>query len=1067
MTPEVFDLPLAKRQKLVTEPISSSKGNHQQDQQQPGSRIFSPFRTLGLVSPTSVPFTSVPLGKTTFQITTSVGRCLQTYDLRRGLSLVFLTRPQTPTNITATYAWKDRVFAAWGGSSPNLAQGVWVFKRGKKLAELEIPAHTIGEPIEQLIVFGSWIVGCGGTNIHVWKSTTYEHYTTLTPHSTISTSGGRMLVGKMCTMPTYLNKIFVGKCDGCVDIWNVGTGKLVFTILPTFPDAGAVTALQPAPVLSLLSIAYSSGALTIHNIRTDQPLLQLRKPGGTNNFPISSISFRTDEIGAGEDGRKAGVMATASASSGDITMWDLNDGGRVTGILRGAHQPSGDNNTARIDKIEFLSGQPVIISTGSDNSLRSWIFDESPFSPIPRPLHGRAGHSAPITKLMFLPSGSDGSDMVGKWLLSAGQDRSLYGLSLRKDSQNTELSQGKVKSKAKKIGASTSTGSQTIRYEELKAPEITCLACSLNRDGGMGTAVTGPIWTNAKAASAENTNSTGWESVITGHKGDKFARTWVWGKKKAGRWAFETGDGTEVKSVAISQCGSFALIGSDGGSIEMYNLQSGIRRHSFPPRSTQAEARKRKFQEKQQDDEVRQKTNNSIGHTKAVTGIVVNNLNTRMISCGLDGKVKFWDFVSGKLTGELDWHPMCSITGLRFSSSNDLIAFSCDDLSIRVVDVETKKLVRELWGCVGQVNDFCISNDGRWIVAASMDSVIRVWDLPTGHLIDAFRLEVTCTALAFSSTGEFLATAHADGVGINVWNNRSLFMHVPTSHIEEEEEEAIAEIAAPTASGEGGLAIVDAAFNEYDPETRDRQAPILTPDQLGSNMMTLSITPKTKWQTLLHLDTIKASSLLRPIHHKHCQRNKPKEAPKKPKAAPFFLPSLQSSNPGASLEEDNELRITPEERTRIARLQRENGTGTFKNSEFTSLLHSKNFIPFVEYLKTLSPAKSDLEIRSLNPISRPGSENELALFVEALTARLNQKRDFELVNTWMAVFLRVHSDSVEAAMGPEEGDQEVVSNNPALRAALGEWKREQESEVKRLANLVSYCRGVVGFLRAS
>jgi U3 small nucleolar RNA-associated protein 21 len=210
---------------------------------------------------------------------------------------------------------------------------------------------------------------------------------------------------------------------------------------------------------------------------------------------------------------------------------------------------------------------------------------------------------------------------------------------------------------------------------------------------------------------------------------------------------------------------------------------------------------------------------------------------------------------------ELNWHPMCAITGLRYSEASDLIALSCDDLSIRVIDIETKKLVRELWGCVGHVNDFCISNDGRWVVAASMDSVIRVWDLPTGHLIDAFRLKSTCTSLAFSSTGEFLATAHADCVGINLWNNRSLFMHVPTSHIDEE---SIPEIAAPSASGELGVATIEAAFTE-DNENETKPEAWMTAEQLGNNMMTLSITPKNRWQTLLHLDQIKVRNPSTPI----------------------------------------------------------------------------------------------------------------------------------------------------------------------------------------------------------
>ncbi|EFR05515.1 U3 small nucleolar RNA-associated protein 21 [Nannizzia gypsea CBS 118893] len=1059
MADEAFDLPLAKRQKVVTEKPSHSQAPD-------GSRIFTPFRTLGLVSSTSVPFTSIPLGKTTFQITTSVGHSLQTYDLRRGLSLVFLTRPQTPALITAIHAWKDRVFAAWGGQSVTQQRGVWVFKRGKKVAELEMPAIVPGsaaQSVDRLVVFGSWVVGCCSNCLIIWKSADYSHYTTLIPAATKEFT--KLVPDSLCTMPTYLNKVFVGRSDGCVDIWNVSTGKLVYSVLPTLPGAGAVSALQPAPALSLMAIAYASGALVIHNVRTDKPVLCLKKPGMTNSSPITSISFRTDGIGAGEDGRKDGVMATASADGGDIVMWDLNNGGRVTGVVRNAHEPSGEDRGVQINKVEFLPGQPVMVSTGSDNALRTWIFDQTPFSPTPRPLHARSGHSAPITKVMFVPSGSDGSEVVGKWLLSAGQDRSLFGLSLRKDSQSAELSQGNVKSKAKKMGtSSTPAGQQTIRYEVLKAPEITCLACSLNRDGGMGTVAGGPIWTNAKAVSAENTNMTGWESVVTGHKGDKFARTWIWGKKKAGRWALETGDGTEVKSVAMSQCGTFALVGSDGGSLVMYNLQSGIRRQSFPPRLTPAQAKKAKLQRLVDADENELDPRKSTKHTKAITGIVVDSLNTTVISCGLDGKVKFWSLLTGQLLDELDWNPMCAITGLRFSSTSDLLALSCDDLSIRVIDTQTKKLVRELWGCVGQVNDFTISNDGRWIVAASMDSVIRVWDLPTGHLIDAFRLKNTCVALSFSSTGEFLATAHAEGVGINLWNNKSLFIHVPTRHIEEDTSVVA---AAPTASGEGGVAMIEAAFD--DNGSSDDQKPlVLTPEQLSRDMMTLSMTPKTRWQTLLHLDTIK-------------QRNKPKEAPKKPKKAPFFLPSLESktiagaAGPGSTSvdQDENEMKNLQTERSRIARIQRMNGSGEGQSSKFTALLHSAgladNFTPFIEYLKLLSPANTDLEIRSLDPRGQNHQGNELALFVRALTERLRQKRDFELVNTWMAVFLRVHDDAVEAAVGPQSSDSNggLFGPNVALQQALSEWKVEQESESKRLADLVSYCRGIVGFLRSA
>jgi U3 small nucleolar RNA-associated protein 21 len=814
-------------------------------------------------------------------------------------------------------AWKDRVFAAWGGS--DTTPGLWVYQRGKKNAELDIPTD-LRQPVRQILIFGTWIVGCCSTRIEVWKSNTYEHYTTL--YTTAAPKGGNELTGGISNMPTYLNKIVAGRKDGSVEIWNVSSGKLIYTIMPPTSNCGAVTALQPSPALSLLAIAYSEGPLVIHDIRIDKTVIHL--DGGES--VITSISFRTDDQGAGEDGRKPGVIATAGPDNGDITFWDLNGGGRVMGILRGAHNPPSDTGATvggGVSKVEFLAGQPVMITSGLDNSLKSWIFDLTPYSPIPRILHARSGHAAPVTRLLFLPSDFDGADSGGKWLLSAGKDRSLWGWSLRRDGQSTELSQGNIRKKAKKLGilANASLANEpSATLEDLKAPEITCIAMSLNRDGGMGAnAGTGAIWqkgnNSKKPTDATASGVTGWESVVTGHRDDKFARTWFWGRKKAGRCAFETGDGGNVRSVAISPCGTFAVIGSETGGVDMFNLQSGLHRQRFPSKLTPAQASKFKIKQLQEAEGVvapRSRFQPGLGkHTKAVTGVVVDNLNKHILTCSFDGKVKFWEFSTGNLVDEIDWHPMVAITGMKYHPSNDLIALSCDDLSIRVVDIETKKTIRELWGCKGAINDFCFSNDGRWVIAASKDCVVRVWDLPTGHMIDAIRMETQCTALAFSGTGEFLATTCEGQVGVNIWNNKTLFTHVPTRHISEEE---IAEILGPTVSGEGGHGPIDGAFEDESEDIED-SAPAEYLDQLSSDMMTLSLVPKSRWQTLLHLDLIK-------------QRNKPTEAPKLPEKAPFFLPSLEKPMPIAA-EEKKEASENVSERSRIMKMDRLASEGPF------------------------------------------------------------------------------------------------------------------------------------------
>lgn len=168
------------------------------------------------------------------------------------------------------------------------------------------------------------------------------------------------------------------------------------------------------------------------------------------------------------------------------------------------------------------------------------------------------------------------------------------------------------------------------------------------------------------------------------------------------------------------------------------------------------------------------------------------------------------------------------------------------------------------------------SPDSRWLVTTSLDSVIRTFDLPTGRLIDAFRTASVATSITFSPTGDFIATAHVDSVGVHLWANRALFADIslrtqvdedflpalamPGLHAEDDEEEG-------EALADEAIAFADA--DEMAVESR----------QLAPHLISLSSQPKTKWTALLNLDAIRA-------------RNKPIEPPKAPERAPFFLPTI-------------------------------------------------------------------------------------------------------------------------------------------------------------------------------
>lgn len=91
-----------------------------------------------------------------------------------------------------------------------------------------------------------------------------------------------------------------------------------------------------------------------------------------------------------------------------------------------------------------------------------------------------------------------------------------------------------------------------------------------------------------------------------------------------------------TQSVSISRCGTFALVGSAGGRIDMFNLQSGLHQQSFPPllgaHGGKANLRNISGPAASSADKG--------SHTRAVTGLMVDGLNRTVISCGLDGKVK-------------------------------------------------------------------------------------------------------------------------------------------------------------------------------------------------------------------------------------------------------------------------------------------------------------------------------------------------------------------------------------------------------------------------------------------
>lgn len=374
----------------------------------------------------------------------------------------------------------------------------------------------------------------------------------------------------------------------------------------------------------------------------------------------------------------------------------------------------------------------------------------------------------------------------GHLILSAGQDRSLRSFSVIRDEQNFELSQGKLESKSKK---------RNIHIDLLKLPSILQFDANVSKERE-------------------------WDNIITCHSNSKFARTWNYNRKLIGKHELLSLDNSNVKSVAISRCGNFGFIGTELGRIDKFNIQSGLHRLTY-----------------------------SGGHSKQVTGIVVDNVNGFIASSSLDQSLIFWDFNTGK---EIDKVLAPSpISSLILGNETGLLVIVCDDFIIRVIDTVTKKFVRVLKGHTNRITGVSFSPDERWIVSTSLDSTVRTWDLPSGHLIDAFSTSNLPTSVSFSPTGNFISTTHVGHVGVFLWTNKSLYEHVEIKSLRQNQ---IRHLDLPS------------TFEEFESDESEEKQIFnddisgleIVRDTIEDDMIKFSDLPTSRWQNLLSLEHIKA-----------------------------------------------------------------------------------------------------------------------------------------------------------------------------------------------------------------
>ncbi|KAI7894563.1 Utp21 specific WD40 associated putative domain-containing protein [Mucor mucedo] len=790
--------------------------------------------------------------------------------------------------------------------------------------------------------------------------------------SRVGDSEGNFNITQIIILGAYIAAL----CDdNTVKLWDTTNGDL-YTEIEFGEGFTATHMVHPKTYLNKILVSSSQGTMQIWNVRTNKMVYQF----GYLGSPVTCL----------EQSPVVDVIAVGLLN-GTVILHNIKADEKIDSVRQ----------DDRVTAITFRTDDEQVMATGNmHGDVALWDLSERRLAHIMK-----GAHDGYITTLTFLNNqpilvtgGNDNaikqwifekSNAVphpyksrsghhappsrlqyygtdNKTILSAGRDRSLRSFSTVRDAQSFEFSQGRLAKKAQDRG---------ISMDELKLPPI------IDFD-------------------VNDSKTKDWDNIITCHAHDNGCRTWSSKNKRIGEHILISQDKTAVKTTCLSSCGNFGFLGCASGVVDMFNMQSGQFRKTF---------------------------SGDGGHTKPVTGLTTDTINRYLITSSVDKTIKIWDIKTAKLVHTIELES--PVVSMRYHMDNDLLAVVCDDLGIRVIDIETKKIVREFWGHRNRITDFTFSPDSRWIVSASLDGTVRTWDLPTGAMIDIFKVEDVVTCLAFAPDSDFLATAHVDNVGIFLWSNRTQYSNISLRSIPEDYEAQLLQL--PSLNG-----TEDSDEDDSEDEQNVEEEPVDTVEQLNESMITMSMEPRSKWHNLLHLDTIKL-------------RNKPKEAPKLPEKAPFFLPTLPGAKGQFNLETVTTFDTENPDSKRI------NFSQLNIDTEFGKALRAgfeadKNFAAFVEYAKSLSPSAIDLEIRSF---TIDGELTLLNYYLDAILYMLKTRKNFELAQAWLSVFLNIHGDLI------------VANPTNPIHEKLQDILAVQGKEFGRLSQQIHYSLCLIDFTR--
>lgn len=926
--------------------------------------LYIPYKSIGYVCDSN-PFCINRLGEEVF-LTVSIGRCFQVFRFNR-LTPCMVSKPIPANNES-------------GGSNDGDAEGgdisvievighetfvaaknkLYVYERANIVRTYE--DHNC--QILGLSVVGTHLISYDvENNIKVFDVKKRRKVTEVQALQ-------KATINALLHPATYINKFIIGYSNGQLELWNFNKRKIVYSFLSPLQylakerkisnktssstQKTAISCLEQSPACDVVAMGFSSGDILLLNLKLDCILFSFKQEGGA----VTALSFRTDAVA------ERYPFMTSSSADGRLHIWNLGGGGdgddsdddnssnkgrRLQSTLDDAHK-------AAVTKVSFLHGEPIMVSSSQDNSIKVWIFDSPDGSA--RLLKSREGHSGAPLRIRHYGGSTnvsmrDNADGLSCEMISAGSDCTLRLFNTAIESQNRELSQKPI---LKKQGL--------LRRNE-RLPE--CVGFDFTETKQRD-------WGNLVSIHKDHMNAYVWKfkhRVVT----DMILKQPQWNTNDR-RWLLDPSH--HASAIGLSPCGNFCVVGSKGGLVYKYNLQSGLPRGSYPAGASALSTLKKGslkqrertpgnvlYEERQVVGDGKAVGANSLnpkpadpsdsavnidaatsdeGHTQEVMGVVIDMSNSVMVTCGLDGLVIFWNFLSHRILHKVQ-HQCPQVLMQGFRDAN-FVAVAGDDRVVRMFDIQSFKLARRFSGHSREITDMGFTPDGRRLLTASLDSTLRVWDLPTGRCVSWLSFSSPIQSMSISLSGEYLCVAQVDKEGIYMYLDKSLYETVhfwrePPAPVSVQDSLVRVDDGAGEGEVEGEGEGEGEDKNDEGEEIGDRMRVTVKPtqaqvqstdgkdksdrtnhssssssssDNSSSNKepqkevgsITMSTVPKVYWTSLFNLEVIKA-------------RNKPVAPPTAPPLAPFFLPSVVKVGAGVNESAINPSFPTPNEYKKLVK----------------------------------------------------------------------------------------------------------------------------------------------------